>query len=259
MPCAVKKKHKPVFTFGQTLYYASIKINRSHTGQFQRYSFLAYFARFTMIRMTTETTRQSYPLTPAQEWLGESFSNLHPLLQHIHIHGGTLQGEIDIKLGKGLAGFLGRRLAKKLGVPTTHARSGYKVSISHAPGKLIWAREFIAPDGKVEKLVTVFVPHGQYPHAYWQESTGLMHFRLTVDILEGGGWSWRVLAAHLYGIPLPVKLFPQSQAYKCIEDGRYRFYVGFIMPGLGLLLSYSGLLELAPAMASASPADSLPP
>ncbi len=213
-----------------------------------------------MTSMTTETFIHTPLITSTQAWFGDSFQNLHPLLQQIHIHGGTLQGEIDIKLGKGLAGLLGRRLAKKLGVPTRHARSGYKVSISHAAGKLIWAREFIAPDGAAQELVTVFAAHGQYPHGHWQESTGLMHFRLTVAILEGGGWNWRVLGASLYGIPVPVRLFPQSQAYKCIEDGRYRFYVGFVMPGLGLLLSYSGLLDLTPAikpaMASASPVSS---
>jgi len=190
-------------------------------------------------------------ITAAQAWFGEAFQGLHPLLQQLHIQSGTLEGEIDITLGKGLAGFLGRRLAKKLGVPTRHARTGYTVSISHAAGKLIWARQFMGPDGTSQELVTVFAPHGHYPHGYWQESTGLMHFRLTVDILEGGGWNWRVLGASLHGLPVPVRLFPQSRAYKCIEDGRYRFYVGFVMPGLGVLLSYSGLLNLQPAKAFA--------
>ncbi len=59
-----------------------------------------------MAGMTMETTMQSPLLAPVQKWFGESFNNLHPLLQQIHIHGGTLQGEIDIKLCKGLAGFL---------------------------------------------------------------------------------------------------------------------------------------------------------
>jgi len=202
-----------------------------------------------MTGMMTDNSVQKIPLTPAQDWFGEFFRNLHPLLQQIHHHGGTLQGEIDIRLGKGLAGFLGRRLAKKLGVPVMQSRSGYKVSISHVGGKLIWARKFIPEDGASQELISVFVPYGHYPHGYWQESTGLMHFRLTVDILEGGGWSWRVLGARMHGIPLPVKLFPQSQAYKCIEEGRYRFYVGFVMPGLGLLLSYSGVLDLESAVA----------
>ncbi|MFZ6876191.1 DUF4166 domain-containing protein [Undibacterium sp. Di27W] len=200
--------------------------------------------------MSPENPSPSPPVTSAQTWFGEAFQDLHPLLQQLHITGGTLEGEIEIKLGKGLAGFIGRRLAKKLGVPTRHTHSGYKVSISHQGGKLIWTRRFTAADGRSEELVTVFAPHGVYPQGYWQESTGLMHFRLTVDILNGG-WNWRVLAASLHGIPIPVRLFPQSLAYKCIEDGRYRFYVGFVMPGLGLLLSYSGLLTLKPARVSA--------
>lgn len=59
-----------------------------------------------MAGMTMETTMQSPLLAPVQKWFGESFNNLHPLLQQIHIHGGTLQGEIDIKQCKGRAGFL---------------------------------------------------------------------------------------------------------------------------------------------------------
>ena len=201
--------------------------------------------------MPTENSSPAPHIDLTQDWLGEAFQDLHPLLQQLHIWGGTLEGEINILLGKGLAGFLGRRLAKKLGVPTRHARTGYKVSISHQAGRLIWTRQFIGPDGASQELATEFVPHGHYPHGHWHESTGLMHFRLTVDILKGGGWNWRILGASLHGVPIPVRLFPQSKAYKCIEDGRYCFYVGFVMPGLGDLLSYSGLLDLKPAMASA--------
>ena len=201
--------------------------------------------------MLTENLTPNPKINSTQAWFGDAFQDLHPLLQQLHIQGGTLEGEIDVTLGKGLAGFLGRRLAKKLGVPTRHARTGYKVSISHHAGKLIWARQFIGPDGASQDLVSEFVPYGHYPHGYWQESTGLMHFRLTVDILKGGGWNWRILGASLHGVPIPVRLFPQSKAYKCIEDGRYAFYVGFVMPGLGELFSYSGLLDLKPAMASA--------
>jgi hypothetical protein len=38
-------------------------------------------------------------------------------------------------------------------------------------------------------------------------------------------------------------LVPRSRAYKRIEDGRYRFFVGFTLPFLGEVFSYSGLLE----------------
>lgn len=66
--------------------------------------------------------------------------------------------------------------------------------------------------------------------------------RLTVDVKEGG-WYWRCLQMRLFGIRLPLWLFPNSQAFKRIEDGRYRFYVGFTLPWLGTILSYSGALH----------------
>jgi hypothetical protein len=38
-------------------------------------------------------------------------------------------------------------------------------------------------------------------------------------------------------------LAPKMQAYKCIEAGKYRFYVGFSFFMLGTIFSYSGLLS----------------
>jgi len=50
----------------------------------------------------------------------------------------------------------------------------------------------------------------------------------------------------LLGLRLPLWLFPNSQAYKTIENGRYKFYVGFSLPGIGTFLSYSGSLSEVP-------------
>jgi hypothetical protein len=108
---------------------------------------------------------------------------------------------------------------------------------------MIWARRFTSPNQSQQELVTLFTPHGHYPHGYWEESTGAMRFRLGVEIMPCGGWRWRVHSARLRGLPLPVSWLPQSQAYKCIEADSYRFAVRFVMPGLGLLLAYEGLLQ----------------
>ena len=50
-------------------------------------------------------------------WFGEMFFELHPGLQSLHRHGGVLKGKIQLNFGKGLAGVLGKRIARKLGVP----------------------------------------------------------------------------------------------------------------------------------------------
>jgi hypothetical protein len=66
--------------------------------------------------------------------------------------------------------------------------------------------------------------------------------RLTVDINQGG-WYWRCLEIRILGLRMPLWLFPNSKAFKMIEDGRYKFYVGFSLPWIGTLLSYSGSLS----------------
>ena len=49
-----------------------------------------------------------------RDWFDSDFSDLDPLLQKLHVVGGELTGNIDISYGSGLAGLIGKRLAKKL-------------------------------------------------------------------------------------------------------------------------------------------------
>jgi hypothetical protein len=193
--------------------------------------------------------------TAVQTWFGPAFRRLHPMLQQLHRDGGAIGGPVAICLGTGLAERLGRLLATRLGIPVSHPTATLTVHVSHHDQQLIWARRFVAPDGAAHALVSTFTAHGSYPTGYWEEHTGAMRFRLGVVISEGGGWRWQVRRAWLHGVPLPVALFPRSDAAKSIEDGAYRFLVRFAMPGFGLLLSYGGLLH---RLAFASPADSPP-
>ncbi len=43
-------------------------------------------------------------MTSAKKWFGEYFTALHPLIQELHTHGGSLTGDVKIKFGSGLAG-----------------------------------------------------------------------------------------------------------------------------------------------------------
>ena len=172
-----------------------------------------------------------------QSWFDGRFGELHPLLRQLHLIGGELAGPVNIAYGKGLAGFIGRRLAKKMNIPEAGQHT-LVVRISHQPDGLHWDRCF---DGLVD-MRSVFTPVGKIGAGYWMENSGPLKMRLTVDITDGG-WYWRCLSFRFQGIPFPVWLFPHSKAYKTVEDGRYRFYVGFSLPVLGELLSYSGLLE----------------
>lgn len=50
----------------------------------------------------------------------------------------------------------------------------------------------------------------------------------------------------VFGLPVPLRLFPSLRAYKRIEDDQYRFSVEASLPLLGKALRYHGLLDLEP-------------
>ncbi|AVP95807.1 hypothetical protein C7S18_00705 [Ahniella affigens] len=177
------------------------------------------------------------------DWFGPHFTSLHPLLQDLHRHGGQLQGQVDLEFGSGLAGLIGRRLARKLGLPTTAGPVPLRVIISHQEGALHWSRRF---EG-LPPMHSVFEPHGHFPEGHWLEQTGPLRLCLGVDI-EGGGWRWVPRRVAYHGIRLPLALFPTSEAGKRIVNDEYEFSVRFSLPGFGLLLRYGGCLQPLPAV-----------
>ena len=144
-----------------------------------------------------------------------------------------------------------------MGLPAGIGQCHMEVSIGQRDGCLVWARRFSAPGETAREMTSIFDPVGQWPTGHWLECSGAMRFKLGADVRDGG-WHWRVLGASLHGLPLPVKMLPQSHAYKRIENGAYRFEVMFAAPLLGPLFWYRGLLQpsAVPASAFASPADS---
>lgn len=178
-------------------------------------------------------------------WFGAEFERLHPLLQALHLHGGTLSGPVEIALGRGPARPFGHAIARKLGIPLLAGPHTLRVEIGHRSDCLLWKRRF----DDLHRMDSAFHPIGAWPDGLWLERTGPVRLGLAVDVIEGG-WYWRCRKAWFFGIRLPLALFPQSTAYKRIEDGRYRFQVAFAMPLLGEVLSYGGLLESRPGRAA---------
>lgn len=171
-------------------------------------------------------------------WFGDGFDALDPLLRELHREGGELSGAVDLTFGRGLAGFAGRRIAKKLGLPVTAGSKDLTVKISHEEGCLHWARNF----DNQQNMVSVFRPQGHYPSGCWIESTGKLTLVLGVQIVDGG-WYWVQQQLILFGVSLPLWLFPRTTAYKRISNGRYEFSVSVSLPVLGELVSYRGLLS----------------
>lgn len=171
-----------------------------------------------------------------EHWFAAGFSQLDPLLQDLHRHGGSLEGPVTIHLASGLAGWLGKRLAARIGVPLQQTTPRLQVSIYSEHGVLHWNRSFGGAP-----MNSQFVPVGTWPNGYWLESTGALRLALQVNVREGG-WYWQPIRAWVRGVRVPLMLLPRTTAYKRIEQGRYQFYVGFSLPLLGTLLSYSGTL-----------------
>lgn len=170
------------------------------------------------------------------DWFGDDFTQLHPLLQRLHRHGGRLSGQVTIDIPSGVAGLIGRRLALRLGIPAQPGAHDLEVLISHADGALRWERCF----DSTMRVLSLFKPVGTRRNGHWAEETGPLKMSLTVDIAEDGGWHWRCLSVRFSSVPLPMWLFPQSKAHKAIVGDKYRFHVGFAMPSLGTVLSYGG-------------------
>ena len=178
--------------------------------------------------------------TQSSLWFEDNFKKLHPLLQDLHIHGGILSGPVNITLAKGLPGVFAERIAKKLGIPTTKQAHTLQVNISHCEDGLHWDRCF----DNANEFKSIFKPVGTQSTGYWLENTGDFQLKLTVDIQQSA-WHWRCIKNSIKGINIPMWLFPQTTAYKTIENNAYRFYVGFSLPVFGEVLSYSGLLNIA--------------
>lgn len=172
-----------------------------------------------------------------KNWFGNEFDQLDPLMQKLHLNGGELSGDVDIFYGRGLAGLIGKRLAKKMKLPEQGIHQ-LVVSISHSDDGLHWDRQF--NDANLVK--SLFEPIGSNAQGYWLETTGPVSMKLAVDVINGG-WYWRCLAVSLFSVPIPLFFIPKSNAFKVIEDGKYRFQVSFTLPLLGSLVSYKGLLE----------------
>ncbi|MCJ8170749.1 DUF4166 domain-containing protein [Atopomonas sediminilitoris] len=171
------------------------------------------------------------------QWFGDKFERLDPLLQELHRYGGELSGVVVIEYGSSIAGLVGHRLAQKFGLPCLSGEHEFHVSISHTDSALNWSRCF---DSQY-KMASVFTPHDHYPTGYWRETSGRLSLTLGV-VVKDGGWYWVQRKITFMGVPLPLFLFPSSEAYKRINNGKYEFSVSFSLPFIGKLFSYSGLL-----------------
>lgn len=173
-----------------------------------------------------------------ETWFGSRFSELDPALQALHRHGGVLRGLATIKVGNGVAGIVGGRLAKKLGVHT--GQNLLTVTIRNAEDGLHWSRKF----NESKEIHSLFKPHGTINSGYWTETTGMLTLKLNVST-ESSGWHWHQISTCIFGLRIPKWLCPKVSAYKQIVAGEYLFFVAIAFPMIGEVLQYTGRLNSA--------------
>lgn len=174
-----------------------------------------------------------------ERWFGEGFQRLHPRLRELHRHGGVLEGPVTVVFGDGLAGRIGRRLAKRMGLPTSAGTTPLRVDIHSDQRALHWSRTF----GDAQAMHSRFEPVGAWPQGYWLEDTGPVRLALDV-VVDDGGWRWRPRATWVHGVRMPLAWMPRVDAGKRIDaDGAYAFRVEVVLPWLGMALRYAGALR----------------
>lgn len=173
-----------------------------------------------------------------EDWFGNSFQHLDPLIQRLHQYDHTLYGSIQVEYAKGLAGKIGKAISHKFGIPKVSGTSTLTVNISHTSDHLLWSRKF---GDSGECMNSRFYPVGHYPDGKWQESTDGVDITLGVEI-KNGTWHWKQKSVKVHGIPIPLLISPKVIAYKEVINGQYNYCVEVLLPGLGRLFKYNGLL-----------------
>jgi hypothetical protein len=176
-------------------------------------------------------------MSSAERWFGDAFAHLHPLIQALHRSGGEIGGTISIETGTGLAGLVGQRLARRLGMPPRGTASLH-VHVIHGDGEMRWVRTV----NGAGRFTSCFQPVGRFPDGYWREASWPVELRLGVTIANGG-WRWQQREIRVAGLRLPAWLAPRAVPFKEIRDGRYYFRVEIALPWLGTVLTYGGLLD----------------
>ena len=173
-----------------------------------------------------------------ENWFGDSFRLLDPLIQRLHQGDHTLHGPVQVDYSHGAAGRVGQILSQKFGVPKSSGATTLTVNIGQTDECLVWTRKF---GDRGERMESKFYPIGGYPDGGWRESTRGFDILLGVEI-RNGAWHWKQKSVKILGISAPLFTSPEVVAYKVIVDGKYNFSVEVSLPGLGRLFRYSGLL-----------------
>ncbi|OWV64654.1 saccharopine dehydrogenase [Rhizobium sp. R339] len=208
---------------------------RAAAGELRLADFEAAFRRFSITTgMRRECEAEAQPLY--RQILGITFDRLPPAVAAIHAGGArTASGRARIERG---GGWLARVVARLIGFPKAGKDVPVTVRFAAEGDREIWTRTFgdksfrsILMEGKGRDrhlLAEVFGP-----------------FRVLIALVpEGERLRLVVRGWRFCGIPLPLLLAPGGETYEEERDGRFHFHVEIGGPLTGLVVRYTGWLDL---------------
>ena len=168
--------------------------------------------------------------------LGDAYAGLPAVLQTMHDRTSdkTVSGIAQIDRGES---WLSRIAARITGFPPAGRDVPVTVAFTLRDGVETWTRDFgghrfhsVQSRGKGRNAGLI------------DERFGPAAFGLAYEITGGRGVlslrNWRI-----FGIPMPLCLAPNSQAFEFTKDGKFNFFVEISHPLTGLIVRYRGWLE----------------
>jgi hypothetical protein len=173
------------------------------------------------------------PVSVYQQVMGADFVRLPEALKHFHALQGNhvLGGWVEVRAP---SSFAARLVARCLGAPLQAQAGPLRFELAAGESSELWTRHF--PGRTMTSRLTVcagrLVEH-------------LGAARLSFD-LEGrrDGLQMQLVGLHVLGIPCPRWLRPAVVAEETAASGRLLFRVEVSLPGVGVVASYRGHLDV---------------
>lgn len=162
--------------------------------------------------------------------MGNSFDRLSPLLKKAHTGKVQLTGTATVKRGNILA----KLICGIFRFPKEAPEVALTVDCDHQENSMTWKRNFSGL-----RMESNFEQKG----AYLIEHLGPLAMSFKA-VEENGSLVYNFYKTRIFGIPIPKMLGPQVEAGEKEEAGKYKFHVKVNLFLIGLVISYSGDLEV---------------
>jgi len=185
-----------------------------------------------------------------QRILGDAWDALPAPLRAMHSCMGSqvAAGQADVLRGRHP---LARLVAFVIGFPAAGAQVPVHVAFTSQAHGERWTRTFAG------RSFTSFLSAGRGTSAHLiRERFGPLTFDLAL-VVEGAKLCLVVRRWSLWGLPLPLLMAPGGDSYETVIDDRFHFHVEIRHRLFGLIVGYSGWLEIRPR-ADAAAADLRP-